>query len=165
MSRALTTALHGKVFEQIERTDHLMDAVPATGLDWEPPIDRPWSTARLLGHLVACLGGFCAALHGAQPERLAHFLELRSLLPASGLTQIRDRFRIFARHIESGFEIIEDTTLAKAVPTVFVPQGELLITLLLGNLEHLTNHKHQLFMYLRWQGVNVTTEDLYRFRS
>jgi hypothetical protein len=164
MSRALTIALHEKVCEQIERTEHLIRAVPGNAIDWAPPIDRPWTTATLLGHLVACLSGFCAALHRAEPERLAHLLELQSLLPASGVPEIRERFSVFARHVDRGFDAIEDTTLAKVVPTVFVPEGQSLLTLFLSNLEHLINHKHQLFMYLRWLGVNVTSEDLYRFR-
>ena len=50
------------------------------------------------------------------------------------------------------------------MPTVFVAQGESILTLLLGNLEHLINHKHQLFTYLKQMGVPVATPDLYRFR-
>jgi hypothetical protein len=51
------------------------------------------------------------------------------------------------------------------VATVFVERGEPLLTLLLGNLEHLINHKHQLFTYLKQMGVDVNTRDLYRFRG
>ena len=40
-----------------------------------------------------------------------------------------------------------------------------ILTLLLGNLEHLINHKHQLFTYLKQMGVPVATPDLYRFRG
>jgi hypothetical protein len=39
------------------------------------------------------------------------------------------------------------------VPSVFVPEGEQLATLLLGNLEHLINHKYQLFFYLKLLGI------------
>ena len=39
------------------------------------------------------------------------------------------------------------------------------MTLLLGNLEHLLNHKYQLFLYIRLQGVTVTSRDLYQFRE
>lgn len=63
------------------------------------------------------------------------------------------------------FALCTDQDLARKIPTVFVPQGEALITLLLGNLEHLTNHKYQLFFYLKLLGVNVTSADLYSFRS
>jgi len=39
------------------------------------------------------------------------------------------------------------------------------LTLLLGNLEHLINHKHQLFSYLKQMGVPVATPDLYQLRG
>ena len=49
--------------------------------------------------------------------------------------------------------------------TVFVPEGETLMTLLLGNLEHLLNHKYQVFLYLKLAGVAVGSRDVYRFRG
>jgi hypothetical protein len=42
-----------------------------------------------------------------------------------------------------------------------VPAGQTLLTLLLGNLEHLINHKHQLFELLKRSGLKVDTADLY----
>jgi hypothetical protein len=60
---------------------------------------------------------------------------------------------------------LQDSDLGKRVPTVFVPDGEPLLTLLLGNLEHLINHKHQLFTYVKQMGIEVSTRDLYRFRG
>jgi len=39
------------------------------------------------------------------------------------------------------------------------------LTLFLGNLEHLINHKHQLFACLKQMGVPVATADLYQLRS
>jgi len=36
---------------------------------------------------------------------------------------------------------------------------------MLGNLEHLINHKHQLFTYLKLMGESVGSRDLYRFRG
>ncbi len=61
--------------------------------------------------------------------------------------------------------MLVDSNLSKAVSTVFVKDGEPLLTLLLGNLEHVVNHKHQLFTYLKEMGVDVDTRDLYRFRG
>jgi hypothetical protein len=46
-----------------------------------------------------------------------------------------------------------------------VPEGELLMTLLLGNLEHLISHKYQLLISLTLAGVAAGTRDVYRFRS
>src|SRR5947199_390304 len=61
--------------------------------------------------------------------------------------------------------LLSDADLARLIPTVFVSGGESVLTLLLGNLEHLINHKRQLFTYLQLLNVPVTTRDLYRFRG
>lgn len=68
-------------------------------------------------------------------------------------------------HIDEGFALLEDQDLSRRLPTVFVRSGEPILTLLLGNLEHLINHKHQLFTYLKLMGIDVRTRDLYRFRE
>ena len=151
----LTAALLDKFGEQIERTRHLITLVPAERLDWRPQAGD-WTTADLLGHLLECISGFCAVLAAAEPERLAHFAKLREI-PAT--------IEVFHSHIEEGFALLTDADLARWVPTVFVPEGESILTLLLGNLEHLINHKHQLFTYLKQMGVPVATPDLYRFRA
>jgi hypothetical protein len=152
---SLCAALLDKIGEQIERTRHLIRLIPPGGLDWRP---RPgdWTTADLIGHLLDCTSGFCAVLAAAEPERLTHFAKLREM-PAT--------IEIFRAHIEEGFGLLTDADLARRVPTVFVAQGESILTLLLGNLEHLINHKHQLFTYLKQMRVPVATPDLYRFRG
>jgi hypothetical protein len=71
---------------------------------------------------------------------------------------------IYQAHVDEGFALLGDTDLARQLSTVFVKEGETLLTLLLGNLEHLINHKHQLFTYLKLLGVAVTSQDLYHFR-
>ena len=151
----LCAALLDKIGEQIERTRHLIGLVPAGRLDWRPRAGD-WTTGELIGHLLDCISGFCAVLVAAEPQRLAHFGKLREI-PAT--------IEIFHSHIEEGFALLTDADLARRVPTVFVAQGESVLTLLLGNLEHLINHKHQLFTYLKQMGVPVATPDLYRFRG
>jgi uncharacterized damage-inducible protein DinB len=151
----LSAALLDKIGEQIERTTHLIGLVPEERWDWKPqPGD--WTTGELIGHLLDCISGFCAVLVAAEPQRLAHFAKLREM-PAT--------IEIFRAHIEEGFALLTDADLARRVPTVFVAEGESILTLLLGNLEHLVNHKHQLFTYLKQMGVPVATPDLYRFRA
>jgi hypothetical protein len=152
---ALCVALLDKIGEQIELTRHLIRLVPAGRLDWRPETGD-WTTADLLGHLLDCISGFCAVLGAAEPERLAHFDKLREI-PAT--------IEIFHSHIVEGFALLTGADLARRVPTVFVAEGESILTLLLGNLEHLINHKHQLFTYLKQMGVPVATPDLYRFRA
>jgi hypothetical protein len=45
------------------------------------------------------------------------------------------------------------------------PEGEALLTLLLGNLERFINHTYQLFAYLKMLGVPLGTRDLYVWRG
>jgi hypothetical protein len=153
---ALCSALLDKVLEQIERTSHLIGLIPESQVEWAPG-PGAWSTAELCAHLLECMAGFCAVLVAAEPQRLAHFERLRGH-PAPGIA-------IYRSHIQEGFALLTDADLARQIPTVFVARGELLLTLLLGNLEHLINHKHQLFTHLRQMGVPVATPDLYEFRK
>jgi hypothetical protein len=163
----LCAALLTKIEEQIERTDHLIGLLPADRLEWQPPIPGAWTPGLLLGHLLECLAGFCAVLFAVEPERLRHFAELRQLRVnrLCGKDEARERMGVYREHIHLGFELLSDSRLGQALPTIFVGEGEMLLTLLLGNLEHLINHKHQLFTCLRILEVDVSSGDLYRFRG
>jgi len=156
-----------KFREQVERLDHLLALIPPGALTAAPPVHTAMPLDLLLGHLLECLAGFCATLHAAHPERLAHFAHLRTL-PVNhrcGVQEARDRIGEYMSHIAEGFACLTDIDLARPIPTVFVPSGEAVLTLLLGNLEHLTNHKYQLFLYLKLLDVPVGTPDLYHWRG
>ena len=165
-AQPLCAALLEKIHEQIDRTSHLIVLLPDGRLDWTPPIPGAWPVATLLGHLLDCFAGLCAVLAAAAPDRLAHFSQLREL-PVNACTpgEALDRISLYRTHIDDGFAHLHDSDLARTIPTVFVAHGEPLLTLLLGNLEHLINHKHQLFTCLKQMGVSVNTGDLYRFRG
>ena len=163
----LCAALLEKIQEQIERTVHLITLLPSDQRNWTPAIPGAWPVEMLLGHLLDCLAGFCAVLSAAEPERLAHFSELRSW-PVNYACSPGDalgRIALYRERIEEGFALLADSDLARTLSTVFSEHGEPVLTLLLGNLEHLINHKHQLFTYLKQMGVEVSTRDLYRFRG
>ena len=164
-SNALAGVLLSKLEEQIELADHLITLIPPDKLEWKPLPDS-LRVGDLLGHLLECLAGFCAALYAASPDRLAHFGRLRELSVnhCCGIEEARDRMQDYAGHITEGFGLLRDDDLARRIQTVFVPEGEALMTILLGNLEHFINHKHQLFFYLKLLGVRVATSDLYRIR-
>ena len=167
MDQGLCRILLSKINEQIERTEHLIGLIPEGKLDWSPAFRRAFSASVLVGHLLECLAGFCAVLLAAEPNRLRHFSELRQLLVnhCCDRTEAQERIRVYQAHIQEGFALLQDSDLSKIIPTVFVSAGEALLTLLLGNLEHLANHKHQLFTYLQLMGVDVGTKDLYVFRG
>jgi hypothetical protein len=159
--------LWAKADEQVERTCHLIRILPEDRLDWRPPVADAWPVSVLLGHLLECLAGFCAVLYAAAPDRLAHFQQLRGFRVnhGCGKNEALERIAVYRDRVKEGFGVLRDGDLCRALPTVFVADGESVLTLLLGNLEHLINHKHQLFSYLKMMGVNVGSEDLYRFRS
>lgn len=134
--------------------------------------------SHILGHLLDCLAGFCAVFYAAFPAQLADFEKLRQA-PVNRACSMEEEkgsatfspeatskgIGTFAATIARGFQHCTDADLSRRIPTVFVPEGETLLTLLLGNLEHLTNHKYQLFVYLRLAGVPVGSPDLYQFRG
>jgi hypothetical protein len=167
MPQPLCSALLEKIREEIERSTHLLDLLPEIPLGWTPPIPGARPVGWLLGHLLECLAGFCAVLCAVRPKELAHFEYLKSL-PVNhlcGKDEARGRIADYAACIDEGMALLRDFDLACRVPTVFVPEGELLMTLLLGNLEHLISHKYQLLIYLKLAGVAAGTRDVYRFRS
>lgn len=155
--------LLSKLEEQIERADHLIALVPSGGLDWQP-LPASFRVCDLLGHLLECLAGFCAALYAIDPQRLAHFTRLRELKVnhCCGIEEARERIQHYLVCIREGFADLTDADLSRRLPTVFAAEGEAALTILLGNLEHFINHKHQLFFYLKLLGVEVATSDLYR---
>ena len=164
-SNSLASLFLSKLEEQIERALHLIALIPPDKLEWKPQADS-FRVCDLLGHLLECLAGVCATLYAVNSDRLAHFGVLREL-PVNhccGIQEAAERIRDYASHIKEGFELLGDRDLARPVPTVFVADGEAVLTLLLGNLEHLINHKYQLFSYLKILGAGLTTSDLYRIR-
>jgi hypothetical protein len=166
IDQPVCACLWSKIDEQIERTDHLVAILPEGSLDFVPTIPGCWPTGLLLGHLLECLAGVCAVLCAADPERLRHFEQLRELSVnhRSGKDEARERIGVYRARIEEGFGLLRDADLSRRVRTVFVSDGEPILTLMLGNLEHLINHKHQLFTYLKMMGAEVDSQDLYRFR-
>ena len=164
-SNPLASSFLSNLEEQIERAEHLIALIPGDKLEWKPQAES-LRVCDLLGHLLECLAGFCATLYAVDPERLSHFDRLRGL-PVNhccGLEEAIARLRDYGLQIREGFGLLDDDDLARRVPTVFVPAGEAVMTLLLGNLEHFINHKYQLFFYLKLLGVGVRTGDLYRTR-
>jgi hypothetical protein len=156
-----------KLREQVEAAERLLALVPDKHLDWRPPWGsgglRPRSLGELLGHLLECLAGFCAALHALHPGRLAHFERLREL-PVNHRCEpdeARRRLHLYVAHLDEGFALVTDQDLARRLPTVFAPDPEAFLTILLANLEHLISHKHELFVYLKLLDIPIGTRELY----
>lgn len=161
-----------KLDEQIERLSGIVRRLPREQSRWTPDFPRvsfpqPKALGEVLGHLLQCLAGFVAVLHAVHPEELGHFLELKKL-PVNHLCErdeALERIEEYRRHIREGFQLLQDGELGRVLPTVFAPEGEAVLTLLLGNLEHLINHKHEVFYYGKLLEIPLTSPDLYLFRT
>ena len=162
----LSRLLLEKIDEQIDRAEHLVALVPPDKIEWRPLPDA-LRVCDLLGHLLDCLAGSCATLYALHPERLTHFSRLRekAVNHCCGIEVAIGRMREYFEHIREGFEVLTDEELSRLLPTLFVSEGEPVLTLLLGNLEHFINHKYQLFFYLKLLGLPLDTADLYRLRG
>jgi len=168
----IAISVRDKVLEAIEGTIHLVRLIPTNRLEWRPDAKSdsaspPIDLGHLLGHLLDCAAGFCAVLHAAHPTELQDFKQLRGLVVNHSCApdDAAQRLEHYSNCIARGFEFLSDDDLPREIPTTFVPEGETLLMLLLGNFEHLTNHKYQLFFYLKLLGIPVTSADLYRFRG
>src|SRR5438045_3121536 len=117
----LCNALLDKIHEQIERTEHLIALLPPEGVAWKPASAGGWPVGMLLGHLLDCLAGLCAALAAAEPARLAHFRSLRELAVnhLCSAAEAAGRIGTYRAHIEEGFAILRDADLARPISTVF----------------------------------------------
>src|SRR6266702_8135114 len=150
-STTLTIAIQRKLQEVVERTEHLIALVPADSLHWHPeaPDNNFGQLGDLLGHLLDCMGGVCAVMLRAFPEQLASFADLRSQIVNhfSSPKETLRRFQAYRNCIDAGFVCCLDADLERTLPSVFVPEGLPMLTLLLNNLEHLVSHKYQLFFY------------------
>jgi uncharacterized damage-inducible protein DinB len=166
-NRAITETLAQKVFATLEQAEHLVSLVLAEELTWRPRASGGMEVGsdlgHLLGHILDCMAGFCAAFNAAFPEELAHLADLKAAKVNHFCEpdEWRKRAKIYGVEISNGFRLCTDKDLTRRLETVFVSQGEVFATILLGNLEHLLNHKYQLFSYLKLLGKPVGTADLY----
>jgi hypothetical protein len=172
LEKKLTLLVHAKIEEEIRLLERLIEGIPPGLLDWTPGLPpesfpAPRTLGQLTGHLLQCLAGFLAVLHAVHPTELAGLLILKekpvnhACDPAEALLRVRD----YRHHIADGFARLSDADLGRMLPTVFVPDGVAVLTLMLGNFEHLVNHKHELFYYLKLRGVPLVSRDLYQFHD
>src|SRR5262245_59817434 len=120
-----------------------MTLIPADKLNWQPQ-ENCFRIVDLLGHLLECLAAFCAALSALHTVDLKHFQRLRDLLVNHfcNIEEAQRRIIDYQSYIEEGFAMLNDKDLTTKIPTLFSTTGETAMTILLGNLEHLINHKY-----------------------
>ena len=168
----LTAIILAKIDEQIRLLEGMVERVPPDRTSWTPALPpagfpTPRTLGEVLGHLLQCLAGFLAVLHAARPDELGALLEMqdRRVNHACDRTEGLARIDEYRRHIHRGFAALTDADLSRVLPTVFAADGTAVLTLFLGNLEHVINHKHELFYYLKLLGIPLVSRDLYQFRD
>jgi len=160
----LVHSLAERVDDQLDRLVHLAEIVPEGWQARVPPLPTETfpdhrTVGELLVHLTEALDGLCGTLYNVDPTRFESLLELRQ----DGAREHSSRFRLYRVALAQAFESLEDEDLAVTVRSPFRADGETVLARVLVNLEHVVNHKHELFIALKLLGLNLGTADLYRF--
>lgn len=157
-------SLAERVDDQLDRLIHLAEIIPEGWQAKVPPLPiETFPDQRTLGellvHLTESLDGLCGTLYNVDPTRFVRLLELRQ----DGPREQSSRFRLYRVALAQAFESLNDEDLAVNVRSPFRKEGETVLARVLVNLEHIINHKHELFIALKLLGLNLGTADLYRF--
>jgi hypothetical protein len=160
----LVCSLAKWVDDQLERLIHLTEIIPEGWHAKRPPVpSATFPDARTVGellvHLTEALDGLCGTLYNVDSTRFASLVELR----ANNRLEVLTQFRLYRVGLTNAFETLADEDLAGTVPSPFRPEGETVLARVLVNLEHVINHKHELFVALKLLGLKLRTVDLYRF--
>src|SRR5258708_10019837 len=152
--QALTRTIANRITEVIETTDQLISLVPKDAIGWRPPIagieDSFMTMGELLYHLVDCVAGCCATVCAATPA-LSNQLGADLIRSTDGgiVSGLRSQIRSYLQCVDQGLKALSDDKLNCRIKTYFHPEGETIAAVLFANLEHLLNHRYQLYIYLK----------------
>lgn len=170
-----TDLLRSEFTTAYDTAEALLDKVDPARLDWKPPSGRNWmTTAQLLRHLGEACGAGCRAFltgeWGLPPGVTFDDLKPEEILPpAENLPSVQslpearqllaaDRALAFDSLAQAGEHALSTRILA--APWSPGKPHELGWHFL-QMARHLEGHKAQLFYYLKLQGADVKTEDLW----
>jgi hypothetical protein len=162
--RSLVEALRVKVGEAVERTDHLALLRKAACLAAGKAAQQlnAMDVGHLLGHLRLSFRFLCRFQSLPEHPRILISPGLAEPLLLTEGSQ-RAHCRIWETN-RTRVPPVQRFRFEACSKTIFARKGETLMTLLLGNLEHLLNHKYQLFLYIKL-GRTGDLRDLYQFRG
>lgn len=164
-----TELLTAKLKETYHATDGLVAMCDDRSLAWKPATGANWmTTGQLLKHIESacgmCFAGFVTGEWpmpaDAKPEDMlpkAEKMASTSSVAATKAALAADRKLAIDMLKRAG----EADLSSKKVAAPWNPTPQLLGVQLLGMIEHLANHKAQLFYYLKLQGKPVHTGTLY----
>jgi hypothetical protein len=150
------------VMENYRPAEKLIGMVPADKLGW-----RPGPTFMSVGQVICHLsdgfgGGFEMLLSGKWPsmDEMAEGMKLENL-PSCTSQEALDRLekdKKILRQVLDGVSEEDFTNKVVSVPWGMAGKVE---RIAISFLNHLSNHKMQLFTYLKLLGLPVNTETLY----
>lgn len=155
-------------------TEGLLDLVDDDMLDWKPATGANWmTTGQLLLHVATACGagikGFVTGDWGLPEGVDASELSPEEMLPPAekmpAVVSVVEARKLLAEDKETARAMLEQTPEAdlagKPAPAPWDPQEMILGHRLLQMVNHLNQHKAQLFYYLKLQGKDVNTGHLW----
>jgi DinB family protein len=157
-----------------EVTGGLLDLVDDSALDWKPSSENNWmTTGQLLMHIThSCGQTICGFVTGdwGMPEGVDinelpsdEMLPQAELLPA--VESVEQAKELLEKDMQLALGILagcdEDKLAGTKVSAPWDPTERLLGGRLLEMVQHLSQHKSQLFYYLKLQGKAVNTSHLW----
>lgn len=156
-----------------QTTTGLMDLTTDDMLDWKPSTGTNWmTTAQLLMHLTnacgACFKGFITGDWGMPADALENLPPEEMLPPAEKMPSIgsvAEAKKLLEEDRQTAADMlatVDDEILGtKKIAAPWDPRESILGVHLLHMIDHLNQHKSQLFYYLKLQGVPVNTGHLW----
>jgi hypothetical protein len=169
-----TELLKSEVEDTYKATEGLFDLVTDDTLDWKPATGDNWmTTGQLLYHITgacgACFKGFVTGdwgmPEGMDPSEMSpdEMLPPAEKMPA--VSSVSEAKKLLAKDNKIAYEMLEkageNEIATKTVPAPWNPCERILGQHLLHMLAHLSQHKAQLFYYLKLQGKPVNTGHLW----
>ena len=155
-------------------TERLLALVDDDGLQWKPATGHNWmTTGQLLMHITSscgmCFRGFVTGDWGMpEGKEVSELTPEEQLPPAEKLPAIgsvAEAKRLLGEDRRVALAMLaacsEEDLAHKPAPAPWDPTAVVLGHRLLQMVEHLKQHKGQLFYYLKLQGKPVNTGDLW----
>ncbi len=155
-------------------TAGLMDLVDDDALDWKPETGTNWmTTGQLLKHLAEGCGAACKWIvtgdRGMLDEKVPSDTSPEDMLPPaekmSTIGSVAEARQELEKDRQLSLEMVascsEEDLATKPTPMPWDPTEMILGHRLLQMVEHVKQHKAQLFYYLKLQGKPVDTSHLW----
>jgi uncharacterized damage-inducible protein DinB len=169
-----TKLLQAEMESSFSVTEKLLAMADENSLGWKPSTGTNWMTmGQLLKHITESCGAACRGFitgdwglpEGVKMEDLSpeQMLPPAEKLPA--VTSVVEAIQLLQRDKKVAFEMLascsEEVLANKPAPAPWDPTELVLGHRLLQMVDHLKQHKGQLFYYLKLQGKPVNTGNLW----